>query len=190
MKLHLGCGRTIMPGWVNLDLVAGDGVDCVADLDDVVDNPLPFDGDTFDEILGLHLIEHLRNPLEFMQEMHRVAKDGASITFATPYGSSDDAWEDPTHVRPYFVGSWSVFSQGYYWRADYGYRGDWIVEDITVDVAEGRYADVSPAVIMQDLMSLRNVGLQMTATLVAVKPTREPAQGIDPQPRLRFALGS
>ncbi len=32
-RLHLGYGRSPLQGWINLDLMPGDGVDVVADLD-------------------------------------------------------------------------------------------------------------------------------------------------------------
>ncbi|HZP31094.1 MAG TPA: methyltransferase domain-containing protein, partial [Acidimicrobiia bacterium] len=110
-RLHLGCGRSPLPGWVNVDAVAGPGVDLVHDLDRCADRPLPYPSDSVDEFLASHLLEHLHHPLPFMQELHRVARPGAAATFHVPYGSSDDAFEDPTHVRQYFVNSWIYFGQ-------------------------------------------------------------------------------
>ncbi len=193
MKLHLGCGRTIIPGWVNLDLIPGEGVDCVADLDDVASTPLPFDDDTFDEIVGLHLIEHLRNPLAFMAEMHRVAQPGGTITFTTPYGSSDDAWEDPTHVRPYFMNSWGYFGQPFYWRADYGYRGDWDLTELQLSLHPETVKDddgdlLDPDEVMVVIGRDRNVVSEMTAILRAVKPAREPLRELMTRPHLSLTL--
>ena len=31
-KLHLGCGKTILKEWINLDIMKGQGVDIVADV--------------------------------------------------------------------------------------------------------------------------------------------------------------
>ena len=65
-----------------------------------------------------------------MQELWRIAKPNAKMVIRVPHGASDDAWEDPTHVRAYFSNSFGYYSQPYYWRADYGYRGDWLHEKL------------------------------------------------------------
>jgi len=187
-RLHLGCGRSPLPGWVNVDAVAGPGVDLVHDLDRCADRPLPYPSDSVDEFLASHLLEHLHHPLPFMQELHRVARPGAAATFHVPYGSSDDAFEDPTHVRQYFVNSWIYFGQPAYWRADYGYRGDWRTECIELTVARDRYDGAAPAAILDDVLRSRNVVLEMRARLVAVKPVRAPRQDLQEQRELRFVL--
>jgi len=173
-RLHLGCGKTILPGWVNLDRMPGNGVDAVADLDRCGEVPLPFEDDSFDELLASHLFEHLRNPLPFMQELHRIAKAGAKAVFRVPYGSSDDAMEDPTHVRLCFLQTFGYFSQPFYWRADYGYRGDWKTSHIRLLVSQKRYKGKSSQEIMVDVAHLRNVVQEMVVELIAVKPIREP----------------
>lgn len=179
MKLNLGCGRNSMAGFVNLDRAALPGVDVVHDLEQL---PLPFDDDTFDEIVGVDLIEHIANALGLMEELWRIATSGALCTFTLPYGSSDDAWEDPTHVRPYFLGSWAYFAQPTYYRADYGYRGDWQPERITLDVTcEGDADEVHAQV-----MALRNVAERQVVELRAVKPRREPLQELWRNPQIVF----
>ena len=114
-----------MEGWVNLDRVELPGVNIVADIDRCAEEPLPLEDDYVDEFLLSHVIEHIRNPMPLMQELHRIAKPNALAAIRVPYGSSDDAFEDPTHVQRYFLNSFGYFSQPSYWRADYGYRGDW-----------------------------------------------------------------
>ena len=133
-KLHVGCGRNIMESWINLDIADLPGVDIVADLDNCKNVKLPLGNDSIDEFFVSHVIEHIRNPLDMMEELHRVASPDALAVFRCPYGSSDEAFEDPTHVRQYFLNSFGYFSQPFYWRADYGYRGDWITEKITLIV--------------------------------------------------------
>jgi SAM-dependent methyltransferase len=188
-RLHLGCGRTILPGWVNLDFVPGNGVDVVADLDKCGEVPLPFEDDSFDEVLASHLFEHLRNPLPFMQEIHRIAKPDAKAVFRVPYGSSDDAFEDPTHVRLCFLQTFSYFSQPYYWRADYGYRGDWKTNTIRLLVSRKRYAGKAPQEIMADVAHLRNVVQEMTVEMVAVKPIRAAQRELQTPCHIELVLG-
>jgi hypothetical protein len=123
-----------------------------------------------------------------MQDLHRVAAPGAQATFQLPYGSSDDAFEDPTHVRQYFLNSTMYFAQPNYWRADYGYRGDWATEHVILDVARARYETVEPAAVMDDVMRLRNVVMQMTVQMRAVKPIREPLKELMDRPQVTFNL--
>jgi SAM-dependent methyltransferase len=187
-KLNLGCGRKPLQGWVNLDAVPLDGVEVVADLDDCRRRPLPFPDDSFDEFLAAHVIEHLREPLAFMQELHRIAAPGAKALFRLPYGSSDDAFEDPTHVRQYFLGSFHYFAQTTYWRADYGYRGDWDADRIVLLMPAARYAGKSADELLREVSTARNCVTEMHAHLRAVKPVRAPLDGPTHSAPVEFKL--
>lgn len=185
LRLNLGCGRSPLPGWVNVDSSALPGVDVVANLEKA---SLPFADDSVAEINASHVLEHIESSLGLMQELHRVAKPGALATFRVPYGSSDDADEDPTHVRRYFWSSWGYFSQPHYWRADYGYRGDWDAEEIVLIVGpehEGKPWDE----VLRAVQKGRNVVKEMVARLRAVKPIREPLRELQRQPFVRFVTG-
>lgn len=173
-RLHFGCGRNILEGWLNLDAQALPGVDLVADLDNCSATPLPLPDNAIEEFLGAHVLEHLRHPLPLMQELHRVARPGARMVLRTPYGSSDDADEDPTHVRRYFLNSFYYFAQPYYFRADYGYRGDWQPEHVRLKVARERHEGRTPEAILEAVHTLRNMVQEIEVELVAVKPARAP----------------
>lgn len=172
MRLNLGCGRDIREGWVNIDCAPGPGVDHVVDLDD--EPLLPFPDDSVDESCASHLIEHLRCPLPFMQELWRVSRPGGTVELLCPHGSSDDADEDPTHVRRMYEGSWRYYSQPFYWRADYGYRGDWQAEkvELLLQPGAGRTDDEAAVLVRHE----RNMVAEMRARLVAVKPARPARQ--------------
>ncbi len=187
-KLHLGCGRNIMPDWVNLDLVEGPGVDILANLDECENTPLPFEDDTFDEIYASHLIEHIKNPLPLMQELHRVCVDGAKATFRCPHGSHDDAFEDPTHFRQYFAGSFMYFAQPTYWRADYAYKGDWQSETIQLVVEGAKWRTLPPQDLIFAVQNFRNVIVELIVVMRAVKPAREARQELlqMPMPEIVF----
>lgn len=184
VKLNLGCGRHILEGWVNIDRVRLPYVDIEAELDPIkcrdcfgnIIHRLPFEDDSVDEFLLSHVLEHITHTLPLMQELHRIAKPGAKMVIRVPHGASDDAWEDPTHVRPYFPGSFGYFSQPYYWRADYGYRGDWLTEKI--ELIGTSYS--------HSMHTGRNQVQEMVAYLTAVKPIREPLKELQVKPAVYF----
>jgi len=169
-KLHVGCGTNILPEFVNLDMMPLPGVDLVHNLEtDKFDLSLH---DTFTGILMEHTLEHIKNPLFCMEQLYRVATPNCKLIVKVPYGSTDDAWEDPTHVRPYFIGSWVYFSQLIYTRTDYGYRGDWEVEDIMLDIYTDKCDSNEGERILEEVKTKRNIVKEMTCTLRAVKPLR------------------
>lgn len=181
VRLNLGCGRDIRDGWVNVDVHDAPGVDVVCDLDD---HPkLPYDDDTVDEIYASHLIEHMWRPLPLLEELWRVARPGSTAVFRCPYGSSDDADEDPTHVRRMFLNSWGYFGQPFFWNKDYGYRGDW--QPVLVQLRlYPNVSDISDQEAQAMIRFERNVVAEMVATLTAVKPAREPRRELQEAPRV------
>lgn len=188
LRLNIGCGRHCLPGWINIDMMPLEGVDLVADLEKCRDSSLPFEDESVDEFLLSHFIEHMHETLPMMEELHRIAKPDALMVIRVPYGASDDAFEDPTHVRQYFLGSFGYFSQPYYWRADYGYRGDWRTDRITLLVNAHDNAGLPLDAVMEKVMRQRNIVTEMIAELKAVKPIREPRRElqISPQIIIRF----
>lgn len=187
-KLNLGCGRDIREGWVNLDAVDLPGVDVVADLGKCAETPLPFEDSSIDEFLLSHLLEHIPDPLSLMAELYRIAKPGAKMQIRVPHGAHDDAWTDPTHVKPYFARSFGYFSQPWYWRADYGYRGDWQPELVTYAVPARRFNGMMPAQILEQVDGLRNVVTEMIVDLVAVKPLRPQKKELMQAPNIKISL--
>lgn len=191
LRLNLGCGRSALPGWVNVDQVQLPGVDLLANLDGFAREgarAFPYQDNSVDQFMMSHTIEHITNTLPLMQELHRIAKPDATITIRCPYGSSDDADEDPTHVRRYFLQSWGYFSQPYYWRADYGYRGDWQPETIELVVSQRDFVSMDYDSAMVQVRLQRNVVREMIATLRAVKPTREAKRELQVQPEIKFVV--
>jgi SAM-dependent methyltransferase len=186
VKINLGCGKHILDGWLNVDRVAGPGVGVVCDLGQP-GRGLPFADGSFNELLLSHVLEHISDPLALMQELHRIARDGATLIVRVPYGSSDDAWEDPTHVRPYFLSSFSYFGQPWYWRADYGYRGDWMVEELVL-IVDARFRGQHVDSIMQSVKTERNVVKEMVGILSAVKPIRKQLADLQTAQAIKIAF--
>lgn len=174
-RINPGCGKTSYPNCANVDVQESSEPrpDFVCDLN----GKLPFDDDTFDSAYCSHTLEHLTNALGFMQELHRVCVNGAPAVFKVPYGSNDNAWEDPTHVRPYFLDSFGYFSQAAYGGADYGYKGDWAIVERALKIVAGHGLEDFKT-HLEDLLSIvttqRNIVEEMKVTLRCVKPIRIP----------------
>ena len=88
-KLHLGCGLDIKKGYVNLDKVPLKGVDIVHDLDKY---SWPFPSNYFDVVYAKDVIEHVKDLVRAMKEVHRVCKPGARVRFIVPYWHSSAAF--------------------------------------------------------------------------------------------------
>jgi SAM-dependent methyltransferase len=96
--LDIGCGSAKTPGAVGLDISADTDADIVHNLDEL---PYPIEDASFDQILMQDVIEHVREPIKVLEELHRIARPGARIQLRTPHFSSILAYGDPTH-RHYF----------------------------------------------------------------------------------------
>lgn len=80
IRLHLGCGRIILPGYVNVDIQAGPGVNVVADL-----RRLPWNDGTIDLVYSCAAIEHFgrREWVDVLREWARVLKPGGLLRLST-----------------------------------------------------------------------------------------------------------
>jgi len=96
--LDVGCGSAKTPGAVGLDISADTDADVVHDLDRF---PYPLETASFDDVLMQDVLEHVREPIRVMEEMHRVLRPGGRLQLRTPHFSSALAYGDPTH-RHYF----------------------------------------------------------------------------------------
>ncbi len=120
--LNLGCGRKRVEGAVNLDVTPLTNPDVLHDLDR---RPWPFADDSFDEVLAYDVIEHLEDVVAALEEVHRVARDGAVVRVSVPHFSSGNAFGDPTHRRFFGYHTLDCFTEGhehsFYTRARFRY---------------------------------------------------------------------
>lgn len=93
-RLELGCGLNKLPGSIGVDLNPdATAADVIADLD----LPLPFPDCSFDEVRAVHVIEHVRDIVQTMAEIHRVSRAGGRLHVVTPHYTDSSSWRDPTH---------------------------------------------------------------------------------------------
>lgn len=82
MKLHLGCGKRFIPGFIHIDAVEYPHVDHVSTIDD-----LPFIQDnSVDLIYSCHVLEHFKRKRlnTVLSEWHRVLKKGGILRTSVP----------------------------------------------------------------------------------------------------------
>jgi glycosyltransferase involved in cell wall biosynthesis len=105
-KVDIGGGLFPKPLYLTIDQ---EGADINCDLNDGI--PLP------DNSVGVlnasHLVEHLKDPVKTMREIHRVLADGGWAFIEVPSTDGRGAWQDPTHVS-----FWNENSFWYYTRKD------------------------------------------------------------------------
>ncbi len=100
--LDVGCGPHCLPGAVGIDQRAFPGVQHVHDLNK---GPWPLGENHFSHIRCQHVVEHIQNLQNLVEEMYRVSKNGGRIDFITPHYSSYASWGDPTHLHHFALGS-------------------------------------------------------------------------------------
>lgn len=95
--LDVGCGpKAKKAGSIGLDKRPAPHVDVVHDLNRF---PYPFADGEFDWIEMSHIIEHVDRPLLLMNEIHRIARKGATIRIITPHYSSQLSYGDLEHFH-------------------------------------------------------------------------------------------
>src|SRR5258708_32253404 len=92
--LDIGCGANKTPGAVGMDINPRTAADVIHDLDDL---PYPFADDEFDEVIGRHVIEHVRDPMAVMCELHRITRNGGVVKPVAPHWTNPDFAADRTH---------------------------------------------------------------------------------------------
>jgi 2-polyprenyl-3-methyl-5-hydroxy-6-metoxy-1,4-benzoquinol methylase len=73
------------------------------DIIDFNNDQFPFTDNSFDIVVSLAVIEHIKNIDNFLNEINRILKKGGFIFFSTPNWSYafKNFYDDYTHVQPY-----------------------------------------------------------------------------------------
>jgi predicted SAM-dependent methyltransferase len=82
MKLHLGCGKRFIPGFIHIDVVGYDHIDYLANIDDLS----MFSDQSVQLIYNCHVLEHFhrRKVPRVLQEWFRVLAPGGVLRCAVP----------------------------------------------------------------------------------------------------------
>jgi len=108
MILDVGCGtRKVEAAAIGIDVSPRSGADIIWDLNQF---PWPLESDKFERVHMSHIIEHVQESPRTIEEIHRVARDGAEVLVVTPHFSSHNSYTDPTHRWHLAARSFEYFS--------------------------------------------------------------------------------
>ena len=93
-ELDVGCGLNKRPGAIGIDRNPASRADVLCDLNRT---PYPFRDSSFDRVSAIHVIEHLDNVIAAMEEFHRLARAGGTVSIVTPHYTDFSSFCDPTH---------------------------------------------------------------------------------------------
>ncbi len=106
IRLHIGCGTNILPGWVNIDREAR-ALGVVTGIDPAA---LPYGDASVEQVLSEHVFEHFSAEEERLvwTEMARVLRPGGRLTIEVPdftwmcqtFLAANDEWREFYRVGP------------------------------------------------------------------------------------------
>lgn len=125
--MNLGCGADRMAGAVNVDVANLPSVDVVHNLDDV---PWPLPSARFERIVATDVIEHVCDPVAFLEECWRVASEDGVVLIQTVEGGSYNHYTDPTHRRGFTLESFDYFDPTTFYGEKFRHYsiGKWHIE--------------------------------------------------------------
>lgn len=120
--LDLGGALNAAPGWETVDR---DGADINCDVEDYI----PVEPGTVGAFRAFDFLEHLRNPVKVMNDLHRRLAPGGWLLSLTPSSEGLGAFCDLTHRSYWNELSWRYFTRQefarYYTRHDPPVHGAW-----------------------------------------------------------------
>jgi len=98
--LNLGCGELPIKDCVNVDIKPMKHIDKVVDLSKL---SWPWPDSSVDGIYMIHSLEHFINPLEIINECHRILKPGGFLYLQVPHSSLVTGIGNIQHYRTFSI---------------------------------------------------------------------------------------
>ena len=93
--------------YIGVDIAKLPGVDIVCN----ITQGLPFKNETLDEIVCVHVLEHIKNLKIIMKEFYRILKPYGVLKIWVPHCFSPGAFGDSTHVRFFTFETFTQFDK-------------------------------------------------------------------------------
>ena len=108
IKLDIGCGKNKREGYIGIDKIAYEGVDCHWD----VEWGLPFGDNSIEAIYASHFLEHTQHFIFIMEEFYRVLKPNGIAEIKVPHWAGHWAFTEH-HVRFFNFFSFEEFANNH-----------------------------------------------------------------------------
>lgn len=108
--VDIGCGdHKQIPSSLGVDYFRSRAADMRAN----IECGLPFRDQSVDQVYAVQVLEHVRDLIGLMNEIHRVLKPDGVLHVMVPYWKSVNAVADPTHVRFFNPQTFKFFCRPY-----------------------------------------------------------------------------
>ena len=129
--VDLGCGPHKTEGFIGVDVIVGDRVDVIANLN----GSFPFPDNSVDFIKAYDVIEHLLDRIHTMNELWRILKPNGIVDISVPSTDGRGAFQDPTHVSFWNINSFMYYCQEFPpylagCQSHYGFKGKFSIVKI------------------------------------------------------------
>lgn len=118
LTIDLGCGNKKSPNAIGFDLYKLCSVDVIGDI-----HRLPFKDDSFDKVIASNILEHSSDPIDIIQNIHRITKPNGIVEIIVPHAFSVGSYVDPTHKSFFTLGTMDYFTKdcelNYYCKAQF-----------------------------------------------------------------------
>ena len=107
-KINLGCGKDIISGWINYDVVPLTPEVVKLDMEK---GEIPLPDNSVDEIKAKDVLEHLNDFIPIMNEMWRVLTPSGRAFIRVPLWPTNSVVNDPTHKRGFVPETFTYFTE-------------------------------------------------------------------------------
>ena len=113
-KIDAGCGPNPKAGYIGVDTQQYGKKDIIQfNLEDIPEKKLPFYDNSISEVWCSHTLEHVDNPMQVIEEFHRVLIPGGKLIIKVPYFAHHTA-NVPIHKNYWSFRSQMFFDGAYF----------------------------------------------------------------------------